>query len=248
MQTSVNPYTAPPASQSSYPQFTQGAPVSNEHTYTLPYRTEYSDNMKISSDPIAGNLRPSSTPSSSVLHSLDSFVATQQVLRPSNRDARCTRHVPSITDPTAPVMQNSPQFSGDHRFPPGRPPIRQTGRPNQTFAINAAFAAWHQPPSDEPVNLAASSAALHKLLHAPPMAAAPISTQQLKPFKEMDPTSAICDPSPFADPEHEVHAIDCSGKPHDTEAGNAAPSEWPEPPGRSESYKGGTRVASSHSV
>ncbi len=53
----------PPASQSSYPQFTQGAPVSNKRTYTLPYRTEYSDNMKISSDPIAGNLRPSSAPS-----------------------------------------------------------------------------------------------------------------------------------------------------------------------------------------
>jgi hypothetical protein len=40
------------------------------------------------------------------------------------------------------------------------------------------------------------------------MAAAPISMQQLKPFIEMDPASAICDPSPLS--EHEVHAIDCS--------------------------------------
>jgi hypothetical protein len=108
-------------------------------------------------------------------------------------------------------MQNNPQFSGDHTFPPGRPPIRQTSRPNQTFAINTAFAAWHQPPSDEPINLAASSEALHKLLHTQPMAAAPISMQQLKQFIEMDPASVICDQSLFADPEHEVHTIDCSG-------------------------------------
>ncbi len=145
------------------------------------------------SDPNAGNLRHSSSPSSSVLNSLDCFVATRQVLRPSNRDVCFTRHVPSITYPTATVMQNNTQFSGDHH-----PHDRQVDQ-TKTFAINAAFAAWHQPPSDEPMNLAASSEALHKLLHAQPMAATPISMQQLKPLMEMDPVSAICDPSPFTD-------------------------------------------------
>jgi hypothetical protein len=197
MQTSRNPPTTPPASQSSYPQFTQDAPVSNERTYTLQYRTEYGDNMKISSDPMSGNLLLSSSPSSSFLNSLDSFVDTRQVLRLSNRDACFTRHVPSVTAPTSLVMQNNPQFPGDHRFPPCQLPTRHTGRPNQTFAINTAFAAWHQPPSDEPISLAASSEALHKLLHAQPMPATPISMQQLKQYIEMYPASAICYPSLF---------------------------------------------------
>jgi hypothetical protein len=40
-------------------------------------------------------------------------------------------------------MQHNSQFAGDYKFPPGRPPInKDISRPDQTAAINRAFAAW----------------------------------------------------------------------------------------------------------
>jgi hypothetical protein len=80
-------------------------------------------------------------------------------------------------------MQNKKKFSGDHQFPPGRPPLRVTPRPDQTAAINAAFAAWPQkplPPS-APGSFEAALEGIRKLMM--PAAFADGSEQKLeRPF------------------------------------------------------------------
>ncbi len=52
----------------------------------------------------------------------------------------------TITVKTSTVMDDSMKFCGDHRFPPGRPPIPGIGKPDQTESINEAFAVWAQAP------------------------------------------------------------------------------------------------------
>ena len=209
MQFSGNLATSLNVSNSPY-QYPQDAHEYNTRPYVPREYHEYGNNM-ISSSPIAGGLRPpSSSPNPTSQYSLTD---TRQELLPSPHDARSTHHGSPVTVPTAIVTMNNMQFSGDHRFPPGRPPIqggRDISRPNQTAAINAAVAAWNDPiPNNGPTDLTALSGALRNLLHAPPAAANPISPMQLEPFTEMDPASARCDPLLFADPEHEVHKFDC---------------------------------------
>lgn len=114
-------------------------------------------------------------------------------------------------------MPHNSQFAGDYKFPPGRPPInKDISRPDQTAAINRAFAAWGDDlPAGGAVDLEASSKALQNLLRHPTAAVNPICPAQLQPFMEMDPTQALCEPASFLDPEHIVHSIDCRDAPPD---------------------------------
>ena len=167
---------------------------------------------KINPDSAAGDHRRSPSPPN--FFSFGSLTDTRQMLLPSSHGAQAlllTHHVITGTVTPATVLTNAMQFSGDHRFPPGRPPInsKEISRPDQTTAINTAFAAWvDQTPEEGPADSAASLEALRTLLHAPHAAAKPIGPTFMEPLAELDPSSAVCDPSSFLDPEYEVYMID----------------------------------------
>ena len=119
-----------------------------------------------------------------------------------------SKHNPTTAVPVPTVVQNKKEFSGDHRFPPGRPPLRVTPRPDQTAAINAAFAAWPQeplPPS-APGSFEAALEGIRKLMM--PAAVADGSEQKLERFFGTGPPPTVCTPASLRDPEFEVSACE----------------------------------------
>ena len=191
-----------------------------------PHRTEYSMNKATKSVPTAGDQRPPSSPTDS--RSLDPLSSTRQMPPPSPIDAQVQARGPppralSVTDSPAAVTPNNLQFAGDHRFPPGRPPIRS--RPDPNAALSAGLAAWGDVITDRGTGTgpAAALEAIRKLLQSPHAAIDPLRTVLPQAsFTEVDPATVRCDADSFRDPEHVIHSIidnGCGAVPGDSQRG-----------------------------
>jgi hypothetical protein len=100
------------------------------------------------------------------------------------------------------------RFTGDHRFPPGRPPLDNSlSRPDQTAALNKAFAAWgNRETNDSPTNSTDSLEAIRRVVDGAHAAAGTMRPER-EPFLEIEPASEKCDPASFLDPEHIVCSV-----------------------------------------
>jgi hypothetical protein len=175
-------------------------------------------NMNSYRSTIAGDLRLST---SSLTSSLNSLTDTRQELLQSSHDARAqhlTHHVSSVTEITSTVTQHMTRFAGDHRFPPGRPPLDNSiSRPDQTAAINKGFAAWVTPETnDKTTNPAVSWEEIRRLVNGEAPAAAGTMRLNREPFREMNPASKRCDANSFYDPEFILSSVDSKDDPQGT--------------------------------
>jgi hypothetical protein len=110
------------------------------------------------------------------------------------------------------------RFAGDHRFPPGRPPLDNSiSRPDQTAAINKGFAAWVTPETnDKTTNPAVSLEEIRRLVNGEAPAAAGTMRLNRKPFQEMNLASKRCDLNSFYAPEFIVSSVDSKDDPQGT--------------------------------
>jgi hypothetical protein len=110
----------------------------------------YNANIMTKQIPPAGGQLSPSPPSNPI--NPDPLSFTLQVQPPSQSDGQIHAHgqvpcAPPVTAQTAAVTSNAPQFAGDHRFPPGRPPIQPLhystdARHYRNQSIDSALAVW----------------------------------------------------------------------------------------------------------
>ena len=133
----------------------------------------------------------------------------------------------AIATPKNPdVVPNIRESRGDHRFPPIRPPldspVSPTGllpgrpgiaRPDQQSAMSAALAAWPAEPlpANAPKTFEAALAAIATVMRGP-ASLGEVCAQEPNPYQCFGggPTTPVCSPASFYDPEHAVTALkDC---------------------------------------
>jgi hypothetical protein len=216
---SVNMYTTSAASATTASLFSNTAyPASGNRPHDS-YSTEYdvyNANMMTKQIPFAGGQRYQSPPSNSI--NPDPLSPTLQVQPPSQSDGQIPAHgqvpcAPPVTAQTAAVTSNTRQFAGDHRFPPGRPPIQPLhsstdARHYRNQSIDSALAVWgcDMPKCNSTPEDAYQS--LSRMLEMLPVASDPYrpgKTQE--PHKRVDSKDERCDPESFWTRDHEIHDL-----------------------------------------
>jgi hypothetical protein len=136
-----------------------------------------------------------------------------------------TVHGKTVTVSTSTVTKNISEFTGDHRFPPIRPPINletaeRRSRPDQTVLLSRALATWTDTSSPSSISedvIRASMNNMFQLLDSPTVATNSITSRQLEPHVTPKVAPTVLDPFPFRDPEHECHSVSTDdGQPSDT--------------------------------
>ena len=173
------------------------------------HTTEYKPDQEKTESTAGDSSHPSERSNPIPVSPMFSFNDKRQETPPSNHGAPVLLGL-TITVQTSTVMDNTMEFCGDYRFPPGRPPIPGISKPDQTESINEAFAVWAQAPSVPSAGgLEAARAELGRLFSCASYDPLPeLKGNEFDSFQAQDPSVAPCDPAAFRDPEFQIHNLD----------------------------------------